>query len=241
MMDDNGAQELVGRTIKEVFSHADTVAELHACLTSPRGNYFRLRLLQALEVPTDEAGIRLIKDESGVQEYHRHLNKFTGLGLAVSKEVDGRMLYTRTGLGERAINAIRQLERSISRQEVNAINAAALGPNSIRFFLRVYGDKMKLQWGQEDVQYAPAELGRLSLFLPRAIEGVSAMDKLNEAGLVVYRDDGFIYMRPVRARSFYTYLRILYEIGMVNTRPHGARWQVADGVISGMERQAPES
>jgi hypothetical protein len=53
------------------------------------------------------------------------------------------------------------------------------------------------------------------------------MDKLNEAGLVVYRDDGYIYVRPVRARSFYSYLRKLYEIGRVATRRYGTLWQMA--------------
>ena len=62
------------------------------------------------------------------------------------------------------------------------------------------------------MEYTPAEMGHLSLFFPRAIEGLSAIDKLCEADLVVYRNDNYIYIEPVKARSFYQYLRQLYEI-----------------------------
>jgi hypothetical protein len=48
--------------------------------------------------------------------------------------------------------------------------------------------------------------------VPRVIEGISAVDKLNEAGLLVYRDDDHIHMQPTQARGFYQYLRELYAI-----------------------------
>ena len=55
-------------------------------------------------------------------------------------------------------------------------------------------------------------MGRLSLFLPRSVEGISAVDKLNEAGLLVYQADNYIHMPPTKARSFYQYLQDLLEI-----------------------------
>ena len=223
MSTDSVAQELVGRTIKEIFKHAGEVSDLHACLTSPRGDYFRLRVLQAVEVPGGEAVIEQVRDESGVQECRRHLHKLLRFGLISVKEIDGEKQYSRTDLGERAINTVRELERSIGRSDVRAIDSAALGPNSIRFFLRIYGDKAAVNWVHGEIQLTPAEVGRLSLFLPRIIEGVCAVDKLSEAGLVVYRDDGYIYMSSVQARSFYRYLQELYEIVRANSRHHGRR------------------
>ena len=217
------AQGLIGCTIKEVFNHAEEIAELHACLTSPRGDHFRIRLLQALEVPMDGDDLERIKEGSAVHEYHRHLHKLLEMGLVLDKEVDGRRRYIRTDLGEKAINSVRELERGISPQDAEAIDAAALGPNSIRFFLRVYGNKAEVNWDHGEVYYTPAEVGKLSLFLPRAIEGVSAMDKLGEAGLMVYRDDGNIHVPPVKARSFYRYLRRLYGIVSANAGRSGHR------------------
>ena len=54
-------------------------------------------------------------------------------------------------------------------------------------------------------------------FLPRIIEGVSAVDKLNEAELLVYRDDDYVHMPPKKARSFYQYLRNLHGIVRANS------------------------
>ena len=56
----------------------------------------------------------------------------------------------------------------------------------------------------------------MSLFLPRIIEGVSAVDKLSVGGLFIYSDDGYVYMPAVKARAFYRYLRELYEIVRAN-------------------------
>ena len=224
---DNVAQELVGVTIKEVFNHAEAIADLHACLSSPRGDHFRLRLLQALEIPMDDEGVGRIKEESGVQEYHRHLHKLLNLGMVQSDEADGVQHYVRTHLGEQAINAVRELERSVNQPAARAIDTAALGANSIRFFLRIYGDRAEVNWERGEVQYTPGELGRLSLFLPRAIEGVSAADKLSEAGLLIYRDDGKIYVPPIKARAFYRYLRQLYGIIKANAGRSG-NWRQSD-------------
>ena len=44
------------------------------------------------------------------------------------------------------------------------------------------------------------------------IEEISAIDRLNEADLLVYRDDGYVYMQPTKARGFYQYLQTLLEI-----------------------------
>jgi DNA-binding transcriptional ArsR family regulator len=211
-------------TLKEVLQRSEEVAELHSTLTSPRGDYFRLRLLQALEDPADEATIKQRRVESGVHEYQRHLNKLLRSGLVSVKEIEGQKKYTRTGLGERAVNAVRELQRSIGKEDARAIYSAALDPNSMRFFLRVYGDKPTAGRANEEITYTLAEVGRLSLFLPRVIDGISAVDKIGEAGLLVYGDDGYVYMPPVKARSFYRFLKELYEIVRANAMRNATRW-----------------
>ena len=173
-------------------------------------------MLQAMESPVEEAEIEKVQDGSGVQEHIRHLNKLLTAGLISAQEFDGENKYTRTELGERAVNAVREIQRSIGEEKARAIYSAALGPNSIRLFLRIYGNNPEPSLDHLKVRYTPAEVGRMSLFLPRIIEGISAVDKLSEAGLFIYGDDDYIYMPPVRARAFYRYLQELHAIAQGN-------------------------
>ena len=46
----------------------------------------------------------------------------------------------------------------------------------------------------------------------RSVEGISSMDKLDDAGLVSYMDDGNIHVNPRRSTAFYSYLRKLYRL-----------------------------
>ena len=213
------AHELTGGVIKEIFRNAEDIAELHGCLTSPRGDNFRLRLLQAAEVPLEESAIEWLRAESGTNEYHRHLNRLLRLGLIRTQEIDGNKQYIRAAPGETAVNALREFERRVGKEVAQAVYSAALGANSIRLFLRIYGDQREADWERLQITYTPAEIGRLSLFLPRTIEGISAIDKLNEADLLVYRDDNQIHMQPLKARSFYQYLRGLYGITLASHKP----------------------
>ena len=220
--------ELAGVTIKEMFGHAEEIAELHACLTSCRGENFRLRLLQAMEFPLDEAGVERLRLESRINEYHRHLNRLLRFGLVRVEKVDGSTLYVRTELGEASVNAVREFERKAGREAAHVVYAAALGINSIRLFLRIYGDRKEVNWEHMQIRYSPTEIGRLSLFLPRTIEGISAIDKLNETDPLMYSDDNQMYMQPQKARSFYRYLQELYQIttaNLVAPRNTDSAWQ----------------
>ena len=208
--------ELAGVTIKEIFGHAEAIAELHACLTSDRGENFRLGLLQAMQVPLDKGAVEQLRVEANVNEYHRHLNMLIKFGLVNVQEIDGSTLYVRSELGESAVNAVRGFERKIGADVAHGIYSAALGTNSIRLFLRIYGDRREVDWERMQIRYTPAEIGRLSLFLPRTIEGISAIDKLNETDLLSYEDDNQIYMRPLKARAFYQYLEDLHKITISN-------------------------
>jgi len=210
------SNELAGKTIKDIFKSAKQTAELHACLTSPRGDNFRLRLLQAMEVPLDDAAIERLRIESGVNESQRHLKRLLRFGLVRIQEIDGRRQYIRTELGEAAVDALREFERRAGSVAAKAVYSASLGTNSIRLFLRIYGDHKEADWDRLQITYTPTEIGRLCRFLPRTIEGVSAVDKLNVADLLVYRDDNQIHMQPQKARSFYQYLQKLYLILTAN-------------------------
>ena len=205
-------EDLHGSLIKEIFARAEEVADLHAAITSPRGDRFRARLLHVLESKMDTATVQEMAEGTGLREYRRHLNKLAKLGLIQVEPTAQGEDIVRTPLGEQAVNAIREFERRLGIEEARTLYEASLGTNSIRLFLRTYSSEKGVDWDNLKVRFTPAEIGRLSLFLPRSIEGISAVDKLNEAGLVSYEDDGFIYVRPRRARAFYQYLRSLIEI-----------------------------
>jgi predicted transcriptional regulator len=218
-MTGNGVtDELTGNMIRRMFRNAEAIAELHACLTSPRGTNFRLRLLQSMELPMGETAIERLRVEAGVNEYHRHLHMLFKFGLVREQEVAGDKQYVRTDLGEAAVNALRELERRVGAEAAQAVYSAAIGPNSIRLFLRIYGDHREVDWDRLQISYTPTEMGRLSLFLPRTIEGISAIDKLNVADVLVYGDDDRISMQPLKARAVYQYLQELYRILKSNAR-----------------------
>ncbi len=204
--------DLQGNLIKKIFVKAGEIADLHAAITSSRGDRFRARLLHALESEVDRAEVQRIAEDAGLREYRRHLNKLAKFGLIQVESAPEGEKVVRTQRGEQAVNALRALERRFGIEEARSLYDASLGTNSIRLFLRIYSCERGVDWDKLKARFTAAEIGRLSLFLPRSIEGISAIDKLNEAGLVAYEDDGFIYMRPKRARGFYQYLGSLLEI-----------------------------
>lgn len=205
-------QDLQGKLIKEIFARAEEIADLHAAITSSRGDRFRARLLHVLESKLDRAAIREMLEGTGLREYRRHLNKLAKFGLTQMEPAAEGEKIVRTPLGEQAVNATRDLERRLDAEQARSLYDAALGTNSMRLFLRLYSCEKGVDWDKLKVRFTPAEIGRMSLFLPRSIEGISAVDKLNEAGLAAYENNGFIYVRPKRARAFYQYLRSLLSI-----------------------------
>lgn len=214
-----GADELQGKIIKIIFKIAKPIAKLHAILTSPTGNRFRYRLLIALKTPKTIDEIEKIRGDADLEEYHRHINKLLCFKLIKEVRAGNKKRYVRTDLGEEAVNAVRALERKIGKKDAKKLFEASLGKNSIRFFLTVYGQKRDFSKPsffsknkKLEIKYKPLEIGRLALFLPRTIEGLSAIDKLNLAGLLVYENDGYVHFPPIKARSFYQYLKRLFDI-----------------------------
>jgi len=200
---------LEGDIIKEIFKNGNAIAFLHQTISSPRGDYFRRRLLQLLATETNISEIEKLRSEAQMQESPRHINKLSELQLISSCKED---TYQRTEKGEKVVNALRALETELGKEEAKKIFTSVLGPNSIRFFLRVYSSKSQVDLKKKQIKFSPKEIGKLSLFLPRTIEGVAAIDKLSDAELLVYKDDGSIYLDPVKARSFYKYLKLLHQM-----------------------------
>lgn len=205
-------RELEGKRIKEIFKTAEGIAELHNILTSRRGNYFRRQLLQFLELEREASQLDELREKTDLRELHRHLNKLLKFNLIRTVQERDKEKYRRTQLGEKAINSLRALEQGIGKEEATKIYEAALGPNSIRLFLRVYGQKKEPNFEKLEVRYTPSEIGRLCLFLSRRIEGIAAIDKLSDADLLIYQEEGYIHMPAKKARSFYHYLQQLYQI-----------------------------
>lgn len=204
--------ELKGAVIKEIARYAEPLADMHATLTSPRGEFFRSHLLHLLSNGLSLEQIEELRKEVGLEESERHLNKLIAYRLIEPTFVDKKEGFRRTALGEQAVNAVRELERKIGEEAATKIFEAALGKNSIRLFLKVYSSA-KEPWG-EDVIFTSLEIGQLASFLPRTIEGVAAIDKLDAAGLVSYLDDGNVHVNPRRSTAFYYYLRSFYKILM---------------------------
>lgn len=213
------ARTLEGRRIKEIFRNSEWVAGLHTTLTSKRGNYFRKELLHRLGGQGDPELFRRLKSEAGLQEYERHIHKLLKFQLVQPIGNAEKEVYLRTGFGEVAINAIRGLERDVGFEEARRIYEASLGSYSIRLFLRVYGDPREPDFASRKIKYTPHEVGQLTYFLPRSVDGLSAIDKLNEAGLLSYEEDGNVYAPPIILRGFYKYLTeldgILKQAGLL--------------------------
>ncbi len=207
---DEDEQELQGRLIKDIFKNADTMAHWHATISSARGESFRKKLLSLLGDGLTSEEINRLRKEFGVEEYTRHINKFIELGLIKAQKINDKDGFMRTELGERAINLIRNLERKIGLEKAQKIFNTSMGKNSIRLFLRIYGQDRQQDFSSGEIIYTPLEIGSMSSFLPRSIEGIAAIDKLDDAGLVSYMDDGRVHVNPRRSVAFYQYLRGLY-------------------------------
>lgn len=207
-------QDLCGERIKEIYNRAPEVAELHDALTSPRGHFFRMEILRELGRGLSEGELERRREKSGLAEYIRHLHKLTRFRLVEEDRLrEESFYYLRTELGEKAINALREMERRIGEEGALRIYRANLGVNSIRLFLMAYGDNKEEDMVHREKRFAPSAIGRLCMFLPRTIEGISSSDKLNEAGLLVYNDtEKVVCLNSIQSRAFYQYLVVLYEI-----------------------------
>ena len=210
---DNGVPVLEGVTIKDIYRNIDAVAELHVVLSSPRGQYLHRRLLHALRSGLTQHEIEGLRREHGVEESDRHINKLEKWGLIEPVKPAGEVAgYVRTALGEEALNTVRELERKIGEERARIICEAALGANALRLFITIFGNNKEPDLVSREVIYTPLEIGQLMRVFARSVEGIASLDKLDDAGLVSYLDDGNIHVNPRRSTAFYAYLRKLHQL-----------------------------
>ena len=63
------ANLLEGDIIKEIFKSADSIAILHQTISSPRGIYYRRRLLQLTEAKTPLLVVEKLSSEAGAGQW----------------------------------------------------------------------------------------------------------------------------------------------------------------------------
>ena len=120
--------------------------------------------------------------------------------------------YVRTDIGEAALNAVSELEREVGEERARAITEAPLGSDGIRLFLTIFGDNKEPDLTSREIIYTPLEIGQLIRSFARSVEALSAVDMLDDAGLVSYLEDGGIHVNPRRSTAFYHYLKNLYRL-----------------------------
>ena len=210
--------ELQGEIIKKIFEKAKPISDLHAVLTSSTGDYFRLRLLQTLRKGLTTKQLMHMRKEAKLHEQTRHIDKIVAFKLAEYKQ----NIYKRTEKGEAALNAVKEFERKIGEKEAEKIFKASLGENSIKLFLAIYGHKKHIEIHpfldllrkpeRLTVKYSPSEIGRIAGLLSRTVDGITAIDKLDESGILKYEDDGYVHFSTIKASGFYQYLKRLYDL-----------------------------
>ena len=120
--------------------------------------------------------------------------------------------YVRTSLGEEALNTVRELQRKVSEEHARSIADAGLGSDAIKLFLTIFANPKEVDLTTREILYTPLEIGQLIRIFSRSVEGVSAIDKLDDAGLISYLEDGNVHVDPRRSTTFYHYLRNLYSL-----------------------------
>jgi len=202
-----------------LYRRAKQITNLHTVISSPRGGFFRFRLLQMLDVEKSLEEMMKLKEKETIQEIGRHLRMLQQFSLVAETVKGGEMAYQRTTIGEEAINALRALGRRVGEEAALAILHANFGMNSIRLFLRAYGYKKQVDFGKPQIEFTPFEIASITRFLHHSVEGVSAIDKLNSADILVYSDNGNIRLNPLKARALFQYLVDLHGI-LNKSTPH---------------------
>ena len=208
---DHVIEKLEGTLIKEIFRRAKELAELHATLTSKRGDNFRRRLLESLSTFLALGDIETLRSEAHVRESGRHINKLLKFKLIERIKENQRDGYKRRESGEVVLNALRELERRIGKKEAIKVYEANLGLNAIKLFLRIYGRVEHKEDISLEIKYSFSEMGRLSMFLRRGIERTAAIEGLSDAELLLQKEGEF-WCPPRKMNSFYRYLKALYGV-----------------------------
>ena len=201
-----------GEMINDMVELSDNLANLHKVISSPNGNYFNSALLHELRKRLNEDQLEEFRKKLNVGEYERHIHKFLNFNLVTEEDIDGKKVYERTRLGEQALNVMKEMEAKIGLSKAREIYECGLGRNSINLFLKLYGKKRFFLSRKKylEIRYTPNQI--LKQFnLSGDVERTSVIHKFVESELLVY-EDGYFYLDTIKARSFYQYLKRLYEI-----------------------------
>lgn len=204
-------RKIRGEKIRQIYKKANEIAALHNVLTSSRGNYFNLKLLDDLKENLDFYQIERLRKSVGLRESHIHIENLLVHNLVELIKEQGKERYHRTELGEMSINAVRTLELQIGQEAAKKIFKAHLDPDSIRLFLLIFNQEIEIDFTEREVKFSPEEIVKLGSFIRSEERKISAIDKLISAALLNYKD-GLVYPSPSRSSSLYGYLIILYII-----------------------------
>lgn len=203
--------ELNGEIIKNIYQRAEDVARLHNAATSRSCKFFRMELLNKRSWLSSE--IKKLRDERKVKDSKRHLSRLTTENLIIKNRLGKNTRYIRTEAGDEIVAIIKNLQRKIGERHAKKIFKANLGPDSIKFFLNLYGSTKKIIYHNNDknpyIKFRFREIKRLASFLPRTVDEVAVLDRLDEARLLFCKNR-HVVMSPIRSKAFYQYLKNIY-------------------------------
>ena len=115
------------RNLRELLRSAEQVAGLHLTLTSPRGHFFPHQLLNLVNSVVAVADVEDIRRQVGVPEPEPHLQEFLEQRLMEVVATRGEKQYRRTTSGQKAVNAVHELEERVGADKARQIFRIPLG------------------------------------------------------------------------------------------------------------------
>lgn len=201
---------------KEILKQLKEIVEIHRALTLNGNDFFQLELLTFLEKERTLEKLEEFKEEHSNPHLLLHLNELRELGMIREIKKEKKRCFSRTEKGERALAILQGFRKKVGEKSFAKILKARLGSGSLGLFLRVYGLKRRPKFKQNKgyfIEFSPRKIGRVAQNLPNGIEAVSAIDRLDEAGLLIYQEeDNKIVTNCVESRAFFQYLERLEQL-----------------------------
>lgn len=211
-LENNQTQPKKDKRIRTLLRRCKELANVHAIITSPRGDFYRFRLLQTLEVEMSLEDLIAQKENEPVEEVVRHLTMLQEHSLVAETVTIGKTVYKRTTNGERAVNAFRALARRLGEEGSSKIVHAEFGVNTISFFLRAYSSQKEIDIRKPVIEFTLFEIADMLRLTPRTVEGAAVLDKLANGEILVYPNGGNAQMNPHKARALFQYLDDLHGV-----------------------------
>ncbi|CAN2040394.1 putative HTH arsR-type domain-containing protein [Candidatus Magnetomoraceae bacterium gMMP-15] len=201
--------ELNLRKLPVMIQKSSSLANLHQLLTSQTRGDFRMEMLKLCSTTISCSEIEALRKKRSLNESERHIHQLIRFKLIKENNNKGNKSFCRTQKGNRALLSFKSLINNVGENQAKKIFKASLGDNSIRLFLEIYGEKIRLHPEDKKLYLMPKELARL---IPNNIEGIASFEKLVEAGFFIFEDKKKIFMPFIIATNFFNYLKDLYDI-----------------------------